>query len=153
MSHAEEILQPSPEGEPPLDAASLSRRCRVGPDFPASVTRVLPYLPTMFYTPGWGALLMASTTLIGTLGGVALTQWNQRRVYEQQALGARLSAIRENRSEQILKFMDAAQTVEEVAEERFYHEDTLPEGAAASNDQNLWMALGLVTWTGAPSRG
>jgi len=22
-----------------------------------------------------------------------------------------------------------------------------------SNDQNLWMALGLVTWTGAPSRG
>jgi len=23
----------------------------------------------------------------------------------------------------------------------------------ASNDQNLWMALGLVTWTGAPSRG
>jgi hypothetical protein len=24
---------------------------------------------------------------------------------------------------------------------------------ARSNDQNLWMALGLVTWTGAPSRG
>ena len=24
---------------------------------------------------------------------------------------------------------------------------------AQSNDQNLWMALGLVTWTGAPSRG
>jgi hypothetical protein len=23
----------------------------------------------------------------------------------------------------------------------------------ASNDQNLWMALGLVTWRGAPSRG
>jgi hypothetical protein len=22
-----------------------------------------------------------------------------------------------------------------------------------SNDQNLWMALGLVTWWGAPSRG
>jgi hypothetical protein len=81
---------------------------------------------------------MASTTLIGTLGGVALTQWNQRRVYEQQALAARLSAIRENRSEQILKFMDAAQTVEEVAEERFYHEDKLPEGAAARVHQ-LWL--------------
>jgi hypothetical protein len=25
--------------------------------------------------------------------------------------------------------------------------------AVSSNDQNLWMALGLVTWTGAPSRG
>ena len=26
-------------------------------------------------------------------------------------------------------------------------------GPKVSNDQNLWMALGLVTWTGAPSRG
>jgi|GEM_PF-7117130 len=26
-------------------------------------------------------------------------------------------------------------------------------GRGKSNDQNLWMALGLVTWTGAPSRG
>jgi len=30
---------------------------------------------------------------------------------------------------------------------------TLTSTPAGSNDQNLWMALGLVTWTGAPSRG
>jgi hypothetical protein len=30
---------------------------------------------------------------------------------------------------------------------------TMHGGKGESNDQNLWMALGLVTWTGAPSRG
>jgi hypothetical protein len=32
-------------------------------------------------------------------------------------------------------------------------QDWLVLGGDVSNDQNLWMALGLVTWMGAPSRG
>jgi hypothetical protein len=80
---------------------------------------------------------MASTTLIGTLGGVALTQWNQRRVYQQQALTGRLPAIREERNERILKFMDATQAVEDVAEKRFY-QGRVPEGFPALVHQ-LWL--------------
>jgi hypothetical protein len=45
-----------------------------------------------------------------------LTQWNQLRIYKQQASTNLRSAIREERREQILKFVDAAQAGEEVAE-------------------------------------
>jgi hypothetical protein len=38
----------------------------------------------MYCTPGWGALLILVGTLSGGVGGVALTQWNQRWLYRRE---------------------------------------------------------------------
>ncbi|MCV7441526.1 hypothetical protein H7K33_04740 [Mycobacterium paraense] len=53
----------------------------------------------MFYTPGWGALLTAVSTLTGALGGVAITQWNSNRQSAREYFEAR-------RSEQRLAVLD-----------------------------------------------
>ncbi|WP_344319869.1 hypothetical protein [Nocardia ninae] len=39
----------------------------------------------MYYTPGWGALMTVVGTLTAGLGGVALTQLNQYRLFHTQA--------------------------------------------------------------------
>ena len=88
-------------------------------------------------------LLAAAVTLVGTLAGVRWTQRGQRDI-------ARYSAIRKEKLEQILNFLDAAIAVQHALQKRFYGKQA--EGAGALMPQ-LWLReKGVFLVCGKPVR-